>query len=205
MKRQLVPFMIGFLVALIAAMSAAVMGAGRDAAALLPPPDSLGVSVADSTEVAATMASGLPRPAGAGVGAGVGVPAMLDVSNNRSAATEPGSSSTTAVAQDAPTTRGSSQVAGGEGAPGTPVSEPAPILSLTRDSSAVVHERRLARTFGAMSPRDAARVLEQMSDADVATVLGYLNERQSAGILSSLPPTRAARLGELALRNHESN
>src|SRR5690606_15353812 len=159
MKRQLVPFILGFLIALIAAISAVVMSAGRAAADLVPAVDSLGVSMEDSIDagdVVAAMTQG---------SSDIGVPAMLDVSYEQPAKAMDSS----ALPQSEPA-----------GATSAPPAELPPALSMTRDSVAVVHERRLARTFGAMSSRDAARVLEQMSDSDVATVLGYLTERQSA-------------------------
>lgn len=199
MKRQLLPFILGFLVALVAAMSAAVVSAGRDAARLFPPTDSLHAHDLGSTEAAAPITPGSTRPGG------IGVPAMLDATADQPAKAPEVVHTTAADRIDEPAAGRSLPATGGTDAAATTTAEPAPALSLTRDSTAAVYERRLARTFGAMSPRDAARVLEQMSDADVGTLLGYLNERQSAGILSSLPPTRAARLGEQVLRDHESN
>ena len=61
-------------------------------------------------------------------------------------------------------------------------------------------ERRLAKIFGNMSPKDAARVLLQMGDDDVQTILSYLGDRQAAAILVNFPPQRAALIGRAAMR-----
>lgn len=61
-------------------------------------------------------------------------------------------------------------------------------------------EKRVARVFASMAPRDAAKVLEQMSDPDVSIILGNLAEKQAAAILAQLPAPRVAALSRVALR-----
>lgn len=60
-------------------------------------------------------------------------------------------------------------------------------------------ERRLAKVFTAMEPKQAAKVLQHMSDGDVQIILGYVGPRQAASIMSELPPERVAKLSKLAL------
>jgi hypothetical protein len=65
---------------------------------------------------------------------------------------------------------------------------------------AVSPERRLAKIFSAMQPKDAARVLEQMSDGDVQAIIAMLGDRQAAAVLANFPPQRAAVISKLAMR-----
>ena len=65
---------------------------------------------------------------------------------------------------------------------------------------AVSPERRLAKIFTAMQPKDAARVLEQMSDGDVQAIIAMLGDRQAAAVLANFPPQRAAVISKLAMR-----
>jgi hypothetical protein len=65
---------------------------------------------------------------------------------------------------------------------------------------AVSPERRLAKIFSAMQPKDAARVLEQMSDGDVQAIIAMLGDRQAAAVLANFPPERAAVIGRLTMR-----
>jgi len=60
-------------------------------------------------------------------------------------------------------------------------------------------EKRLAKVFAAMQPRDAARVLTQMDDGDVQTILASLNGKQQAAILGNFPAPRAAKLAQSQL------
>jgi hypothetical protein len=53
-------------------------------------------------------------------------------------------------------------------------------------------EARLAKIFGAMTPKDAAKVLEQMTDGDIRAILAMMSDRQAAAILSTLPAARSA-------------
>lgn len=199
MQRLLLPFAVGFLAALAVTMSFSVLSAGRAAAVQFPadslvtPADASADSVQATTPEPGIREAAMPAPMGA-----AGADADLPSRNAQESGVRAGDN----VA-----------VAGGAGSPGpatgtTPTSGSSQArevagasLSLRRDSTTVAHERRLARTFGAMGSKDAARVLEQLSDADIGTVLGYLNERQAAGIMSNFDPERAARLGERALRN----
>lgn len=61
-------------------------------------------------------------------------------------------------------------------------------------------QRRIAKVFAAMQPKDAARVLSRMDDNDVHTVLAELSPKQQAAILGSLPAERAAALTRASLR-----
>jgi flagellar motility protein MotE (MotC chaperone) len=65
---------------------------------------------------------------------------------------------------------------------------------------AVSPERRLAKIFTAMQPKDAARVLEQMSDGDVRAIIAMLGDRQAAAVLANFPPQRAAVISRLTMR-----
>lgn len=184
MQRLLIPFAVGFLAALSGAISLSVLGVGRDAAIQY---------TADSLVAARAIHDD----------------SLLNEADRRTL--EPGASASLTVDTEvggAP----ESSAAGPRKEAQPPIvehrgedREPPPTLILTSGASASGSERRLARTFAAMSPRDAARVLELMSDSDVRTLMGYLNERQSAGILSNLSPSRAARLGELVLRSEEGS
>ena len=68
------------------------------------------------------------------------------------------------------------------------------------ETEIAAHQRRLAKIFATMSPKDASRVLTQMTDHDVSIILGLLSDRQAAAILTSLPAPRAATLSQLQPR-----
>lgn len=68
------------------------------------------------------------------------------------------------------------------------------------DSAAEVSERRLAKVFTAMEPKQAAKVLQHMQDADVQIILGYVGPRQAASIMAELPPERVATLSKMAMQ-----
>jgi hypothetical protein len=185
MQRLLLPFAVGFLAALAATMSFSVLAAGRAAAVQFPP--------ADSTSAPAEEAEGEMSS----VSSGADDVVLSRTPVGRVSASEPPEASA----------RGGSAAAAPQAAPARLTSDESAGAALTirRDSAGVVIERRLARTFGAMSAKDAARVMEQMSDADINTLLGHLNERQAAGILANISPERAARLGERTLRGSEGS
>jgi hypothetical protein len=65
-------------------------------------------------------------------------------------------------------------------------------------------EQRLAKIFGAMSPKDAAKVLDQMSDSDVRAILALMGDRQAASILSAFPASRAASITRGAIKVPEN-
>lgn len=65
-------------------------------------------------------------------------------------------------------------------------------------------ERRLAKVFTAMEPKQAAKVLQHMSDGDVQIILGYVGPRQAASIMAELPPERVAKLSKLAMSGGHS-
>jgi hypothetical protein len=60
-------------------------------------------------------------------------------------------------------------------------------------------ERRIAKVFTSMDPKQAGKVLEHMSDGDVGVILGYVGVKQAAAILAALPPERVAKLSKLAM------
>jgi hypothetical protein len=62
-----------------------------------------------------------------------------------------------------------------------------------------IQQRRLAKVFGAMDSKEAAKVLVQMDDADVRTILGFLSDRQAAAIMGNFPPDRAALISKATL------
>jgi flagellar motility protein MotE (MotC chaperone) len=64
--------------------------------------------------------------------------------------------------------------------------------AIAESANETIPEKRLAKIFSAMSPRDAAKVLEQMSDGDVRTILALMGDRQAAAVLAQLPASRAA-------------
>lgn len=74
------------------------------------------------------------------------------------------------------------------GAGASPETRPA----AEKGASETIPEKRLAKIFSAMSPRDAAKVLEQMSDGDVRAILALMGDRQAAAVLTALPAARAA-------------
>lgn len=86
-------------------------------------------------------------------------------------------------------------------APAPPVSHAAPSDDDAAKAAATqAHQRRLAKIFATMGPKDAARVLAQMTDHDVEIILGLLSDRQAAAILINLPPPRAAVLSHVQPR-----
>jgi hypothetical protein len=68
------------------------------------------------------------------------------------------------------------------------------------DTTVRESERRLAKVFIAMDPKQAAKVLEHMSDNDVHVILGYVGPRQAASIMAALPPERVATLSKLSMQ-----
>ncbi len=85
-----------------------------------------------------------------------------------------------------------------------PAAAPAPAPNTAAPSLLPIgpdlQQRRLAKIFGAMQPKEAAQVLEQMEDADVRTILSYLPERQAAAVLGNFSAARAARISSATLR-----
>lgn len=63
-----------------------------------------------------------------------------------------------------------------------------------------VVQRRIAKIFGAMDPKEAARVLSHMEDDDVRIILSRLSNRQQAAILALFPAERAAAITKESLR-----
>lgn len=61
-------------------------------------------------------------------------------------------------------------------------------------------QRRIAKIFGAMDPKEAARVLSHMEDDDVRIILSKLSNRQQAAILALFPAERAAAITKESLR-----
>ena len=81
----------------------------------------------------------------------------------------------------------------------SPKPAPAP-AALPPDSAAEASERRLAKVFTAMEPKQAAKVLQHMQDSDVQIILGYVGPRQAASIMAELPPERVAALSKMAIQ-----
>jgi hypothetical protein len=79
---------------------------------------------------------------------------------------------------------------------------PAPAVASApaTDSVAEASERRLAKVFTAMEPKQAAKVLQHMQDSDVQIILGYVGPKQAATIMAELPPERVATLSKLAMQ-----
>lgn len=78
---------------------------------------------------------------------------------------------------------------------------PAPTATPTVDSVAEASERRLAKVFTAMEPKQAAKVLAHMDNNDVQIILGYVGPRQAASIMAELPAERVATLSKLAMQS----
>ena len=78
----------------------------------------------------------------------------------------------------------------------------APVAATPAPADSVVEasERRLAKVFTAMEPKQAAKVLEHMEDADVQIILGYVGPRQAASIMAELKPERVATLSKRAMQ-----
>ncbi len=79
---------------------------------------------------------------------------------------------------------------------------PAPTVASApaTDTVAEASERRLAKVFTAMEPKQAAKVLQHMQDSDVQIILGYVGPKQAATIMAELPPERVATLSKLAMQ-----
>ena len=75
-----------------------------------------------------------------------------------------------------------------------------PSVPAAPDSVVEASERRLAKVFTAMEPKQAAKVLEHMADADVQIILGYVGPRQAASIMAELPPERVATLSKRSMQ-----
>lgn len=84
-------------------------------------------------------------------------------------------------------------------AAGTPAASPAAARPTPVPAAPSASEKRLAKVFAAMPPKDAAKVLDQMSDADVAAILANLTDKQTAAVLASFPPKRAAAITRATL------
>ena len=76
----------------------------------------------------------------------------------------------------------------------------APPVAGAADSVVEASERRLAKVFTAMEPKQAAKVLQHMEDGDVQVILGYVGPRQAASIMAELPPERVASLSKRAMQ-----
>lgn len=61
-------------------------------------------------------------------------------------------------------------------------------------------EKRIAKVFTSMDPKQAAAVLAHMSDGDVQIILGYVGVKQAAAIMAALPPERVATLSKMAIK-----
>jgi hypothetical protein len=80
-----------------------------------------------------------------------------------------------------------------------PAKQQAPAVAQPSDTIAEASERRLAKVFTAMEPKQAAKVLQHMADADVQIILGYVGPRQAASIMAELPPERVATLSKMSM------
>jgi hypothetical protein len=76
----------------------------------------------------------------------------------------------------------------------------APSTPAPADSVVEASERRLAKVFTAMEPKQAAKVLQHMEDADVQVILGYVGPKQAASIMAELPPERVAALSKRSMQ-----
>jgi len=88
-------------------------------------------------------------------------------------------------------------------APTIPVQQagsPAPAPSSAPRATTDTSERRLAKVFTSMDPKQAAKVLDHMTDGDVQIILGYVGTKQAALIMSSMAPERVATLSKLQLQ-----
>lgn len=99
----------------------------------------------------------------------------------------------------------SAAVAGKKGTSLTPTAVPAGARAdsagaANKASDINAGDRRLAKIFGAMQPKEAARVLDQMSDGDIRVIVGLLTEKQAAAVLSALSPQHAAAVARLTAR-----
>lgn len=91
-------------------------------------------------------------------------------------------------------TRGSAK------APPASTADGKPAVSAAEAAQTLGAEKKLAKIFGSMSPRDAAKVLQQMEDADVRVILGHLGSKQAAAVLGNFPAPRAAELSKQSLK-----
>ena len=81
-----------------------------------------------------------------------------------------------------------------------PAAPKVPSAPAVGDTVAEASERRLAKVFTAMEPKQAAKVLQHMADSDVQIILGYVGPRQAASIMAELPPERVATLSKLSMQ-----
>lgn len=84
-------------------------------------------------------------------------------------------------------------------APGS-LAAPAAPPTVPDTSASAVPDRRLARIYGSMAPRQAAEILARMKDPEAGEILSQLRERRVAEILGYLPPERAVALSRLVAR-----
>ena len=90
--------------------------------------------------------------------------------------------------------------AAGKAAATTQKPAAAPTTPAPADSVVEASERRLAKVFTAMEPKQAAKVLQHMEDADVQVILGYVGPKQAASIMAELPPERVAALSKRSMQ-----
>jgi hypothetical protein len=195
MARLILPFLVAFLVA-VAGSSAAMLVRARDAhnealvkmMAAKAKADSAGKPVApgDHPDVEPTS----PTPTAAADAAHAEAPPPMPVSVPTTAP---------AVASHAPAPTQTAIAPVPTHAPETAKPDPSKAMP-AEPAGPGASERRLAKIFSSMSPKDAAKVLVNMEDGDVKVILGYLGNRQAAAILGSFPPARAAELSRLALK-----
>jgi hypothetical protein len=90
------------------------------------------------------------------------------------------------------------------GSPQIPPSVTPVVTAGTKDTVVEASERRIAKVFTSMDPKQAAKVLEHMDDNDVQVILGYVGVKQAAAIMAALDPDRVAKLSKLAMQSSKS-
>jgi hypothetical protein len=178
--KPVIAFVAAFVVATSASTGAKVMMTKPHVV-----PDSTKVGV-DSTGTDSSAAKPVPRPA-------------LD-----SAKKEPATAAKQSRVVPAAESTGAPIVAPPKSkSPPATATKPAPATAaapVVADTVVEVAERRIAKVFTAMEPKQAAKVLEHMADSDVQIILGYVGPRQAASIMAELPPERVAALSKRAMQ-----
>ena len=188
MTRMILPFLAAFAIAV----------AGGSALALLKAKDAHGAALQRFAELKAKADStAASTPAGADSAGSAAhdstahpvSPPAAPVPVTASPSGKPGA--TGLLVPPAPAASAPAASAPGASAPAGPAGETA---------QAVGAEKRLARIFASMAPKEAAKVLQQMDDTDIRVILGHLGPRQAAAVLGSFPPERAATLSQQQLK-----
>jgi len=164
-----------------------------------------GAAHKDSTHVTAPAApvvpASAPAPVAPAVGTSTTTPGAATPVTTAPVATAPVANGVASKDSVHPTVTKDTAKIASHSIPVTPVQKPGVAATQPRRATDSTAEKRLAKVFAAMQPRDAARVLAQMDDNDIQVILTSLSNKQQAAILGNFPVTRAATIARATLRN----